>query len=104
MALFTEKGQDAEVYHLSQQLAQAVEIILSPDSSREKRVAATRVGTSLFIWLFTVVYNSSVCSHACYNNSVCHGYSDAAWNGDGTVFICMYLHQTHVVQWYFMVT
>jgi hypothetical protein len=45
MALFIEKGQDAEVYHLSQQLAQAVEIILNPDSSREKRVAATRVGT-----------------------------------------------------------
>jgi hypothetical protein len=45
MALFIEKGQDSEVYHLSQQLAQAVEIILSPESSREKRVAATRVGT-----------------------------------------------------------
>ncbi|CAB3983469.1 exportin-5 isoform X2 [Paramuricea clavata] len=43
MALFIGKGQEAEVYHLSQQLAQAVEIILSPDSSRDKRVAATRV-------------------------------------------------------------
>ena len=45
MALFFEKRQDAQVNHLSQQLAQAVEVIMSPSSSRDKRIEATRVGT-----------------------------------------------------------
>jgi hypothetical protein len=45
MALFIEREQDSEVYHLSQQLAQAVEIILSPESSRDKRMLANKVGT-----------------------------------------------------------
>ena len=47
MALFFQKQQDEHVYHLCQQLAGAVEAILNPSSSRDKRIEATRVGASV---------------------------------------------------------
>ena len=43
MALFFQKRQDAQVHDLSRQLAEAVEVILSPHSSHDKRLDATRI-------------------------------------------------------------
>jgi hypothetical protein len=44
MALFFQQRQDAQVHNLSKQLAEAVEVILSPNSSHDKRMQATTVG------------------------------------------------------------
>lgn len=49
MAEFFQKQQDEHVYHLCQQLAGAVEAILNPNSSRDKRIEATRVSASFVI-------------------------------------------------------
>lgn len=48
MAMFCDKRQDMQVFNISQQLAEAVEAILNPNSSQDKRMQATRV-QSLFV-------------------------------------------------------
>lgn len=59
MALFFEKRQDAQVYFHCQQLSEAAELILSPSTSKDKRMEATMVRIS---WKFTsfVVYISFI--------------------------------------------
>ncbi|XP_028398480.1 exportin-5-like isoform X2 [Dendronephthya gigantea] len=42
MAMLCGKREDIQVVHISQQLAEAVEVILSPNSSQDKRMQATR--------------------------------------------------------------
>ena len=61
MALFFEKKQDEQVFHLSRQLAEAVQVILNANSSRDKRIEATRVscGDDAII-LATFLMNVSV--------------------------------------------
>jgi hypothetical protein len=44
MASFFQQRQDAQVHNLCKQLAEAVEVILSPNSSHDKRMQATTVG------------------------------------------------------------